>query len=152
MAVFSVATFLVPRYMITNIKKKKHWYFFYLERVSLLCFTGGYRRKEAIVFTLSLLWQPWVCLPKPIQLEEGCSLLPASAQAIRIFVTTFRSAGIPRFAILSANHKNVVDLDSGSLPVSTSDSMTSIRFASGPCAHCSSATVTWSCGNDLSFS
>jgi hypothetical protein len=98
---------------------------------------GGYS-----IYPFTPRWQPWVCLPKPIQLEEGCSLLPASAQAIRIFVTTFRSAGIPRFAILSANHKNVVDLDSGSLPVSTSDSMTSIRFASGPCAHCSSATVT----------
>ncbi|EFX70028.1 hypothetical protein DAPPUDRAFT_113102 [Daphnia pulex] len=40
--------------------------------------------------------------------------------------TTARSAGIPRFAILSANHKNVVDLDSGALPVSTSDNMTNL--------------------------
>ncbi|KAI9549941.1 hypothetical protein GHT06_006504 [Daphnia sinensis] len=37
-----------------------------------------------------------------------------------------RSAGIPRFAIISANHKNVVDLDSGALPVFTSDNMTNL--------------------------
>ncbi|KAK4006228.1 hypothetical protein OUZ56_011384 [Daphnia magna] len=71
-------------------------------------------------------WPPWVCLPKPIQLNQGCSLLPASAQVARIFVTTARSAGIPRFAIISANHKNVVDLDSGALPVFTSDNMTNL--------------------------
>jgi hypothetical protein len=99
----------------------KKWLGKYFPDVLLLPTPGGYSLSP-----LPPRWPPWVCLPKPIQLEQGCSLLRASAQVIRIFVTTARSAGIPRFAILSANHKNVVDLDSGALPVFTSDNMTNL--------------------------
>ncbi|EFX62224.1 hypothetical protein DAPPUDRAFT_120413 [Daphnia pulex] len=99
----------------------KKWLGKYFPDVLLLPTPGGYSLSP-----LPPRWPPWVCLPKPIQLQQGCSLLRASAQVIRIFVATARSAGIPRFAIFSANHKNVVDLDSGALPVFTSDNMTNL--------------------------
>ena len=62
---------------------KKKWLSKYFPDALSPPMPGGYS-----FYPLHPRWPPWVCLPKPIRLEEGCSLLPASAQVIRIFVTT----------------------------------------------------------------
>ena len=40
---------------------------------------------------------------------------------MRIFVTTVRATEGPRFALLSTDHKRVVDLETGSLPISSNE-------------------------------
>jgi hypothetical protein len=66
-------------------------------------------------------WPPWVCLPRLLYLDEGCLLGPSSEQVMRIFVTTVRATEGPRFALLSTDHKRVVDLETGSLPISSNE-------------------------------
>jgi hypothetical protein len=71
-------------------------------------------------------WPPWACLPRLLYLDEGRLLVPSSEQGMRIFVSSVRSTDAPRFAPLSTDNKRVVDLQTGSLPVSTNENNTNM--------------------------
>ena len=71
-------------------------------------------------------WPPWACLLLLRYLDEGRLLVPSSGQVMRIFVSCVRSTDAPRFALLSTDHKRVVDLGTGSLPVSTNENNTNM--------------------------
>jgi hypothetical protein len=45
---------------------------------------------------------------------------------MRIFVSSVRSTDAPRFALLSMDHKRVLDLETGSLPVFTNENNTNM--------------------------
>ena len=68
-------------------------------------------------------WPPWACLPRLLYLDEGRLLVPSSEQVMWIFVSSVRS---PRFALLSTDHKRVIDLETGSLPVSINENNTNM--------------------------